>query len=355
MAINAGNSFRTRDKLNVGAQTFEIHRLELLENQRLAELAKLPFSLRILLENLLRCEDGRFVRPEDIQALARWRPGAPEREIAFMPARALLQDFTGVPAIVDLATMREAVRRMGGNPKRINPLFPAELVIDHSVQVDNFGNVNAFGLNAELEFQRNVERYAFLRWGQTAFQNFKVVPPDTGICHQVNLEYLARVVCAMPYGNRFEAYPDSVVGTDSHTTMVNALGVFGWGVGGIEAEAAMLGQPSSMLVPAVVGFKLHGKLPEGATATDLVLTVTEMLRKKGVVGKFVEFYGSGLSALPLADRATIANMAPEYGATMGFFPVDEETLKYLRLSGRPEHHVNLGEAYTKEQGLFRTD
>ena len=355
MAINAGNSFRTRDKLNVGAQSFEIHRLEFLEKQHVADLAKLPFSLRILLENLLRCEDGRFVHAEDIRALASWRPGAPEKEIAFMPARVLLQDFTGVPAIVDLATMREAVQRMGGNPKRINPLFPAELVIDHSVQVDNFGNVNAFGLNAELEFQRNVERYAFLRWGQTAFQNFKVVPPDTGICHQVNLEYLARVVCAMPYGNRFEAYPDSVVGTDSHTTMVNALGVFGWGVGGIEAEAAMLGQPSSMLIPEVVGFRLHGRLSEGATATDLVLTVTEMLRKKGVVGKFVEFYGSGLSTLSVPDRATIANMAPEYGATMGFFPVDKETLNYLQFTARSAEQVALVEAYCKEQMLFRTD
>ena len=355
MAINAGNSYRTRDKLNVGAQSFEIHRLEFLEKQGVADLAKLPFSLRILLENLLRCEDGRFVHAEDIRALGSWRPGAPEKEIAFMPARVLLQDFTGVPAIVDLATMREAVQRMGGNPKRINPLFPAELVIDHSVQVDNFGNVNAFGLNAELEFQRNVERYAFLRWGQTAFQNFKVVPPDTGICHQVNLEYLARVVCAMPYGNRFEAYPDSVVGTDSHTTMVNALGVFGWGVGGIEAEAAMLGQPSSMLIPEVVGFRLHGRLSEGATATDLVLTVTEMLRKKGVVGKFVEFYGSGLSTLSVPDRATIANMAPEYGATMGFFPVDKETLNYLQFTARSAEQVALVEAYCKEQMLFRTD
>jgi aconitate hydratase len=355
MAINAGNSFRTRDKLNVGAQSFEIHRLEFLEKQGVADLAKLPFSLRILLENLLRCEDGRFVHAEDIRALGNWRPGAPEKEIAFMPARVLLQDFTGVPAIVDLATMREAVQRMGGNPKRINPLFPAELVIDHSVQVDNFGNANAFGLNAELEFQRNVERYAFLRWGQTAFQNFKVVPPDTGICHQVNLEYLARVVCAMPYGNRFEAYPDSVVGTDSHTTMVNALGVFGWGVGGIEAEAAMLGQPSSMLIPEVVGFRLHGRLSEGATATDLVLTVTEMLRKKGVVGKFVEFYGSGLSTLSVPDRATIANMAPEYGATMGFFPVDKETLAYLQFTARSAEQVALVEAYCKEQMLFRTD
>src|SRR6267142_2472900 len=290
MAIPAGNSFGTRDKLNVGAQSFEIHRLEKLEKHGINTLAKLPFSLRILLENLLRCEDGRFVHAEDIRFLAGWIPNAAQKEIAFMPARVLLQDFTGVPAIVDLATMREAVQRMGGNPKRINPLFPAELVIDHSVQVDNFGNANAFGLNAELEFQRNIVRYAFLRWGQTAFQNFKVVPPDTGICHQVNLEYLARVVCAMPYGNRFEAYPDSVVGMDSHTTMVNALGVFGWGVGGIEAEAAMLGQPSSMLIPEVVGFRLKGRLPEGATATDLVLTVTEMLRKKGVVGKFVEVY-----------------------------------------------------------------
>jgi aconitate hydratase len=355
MAINAGNSFRTRDKLSVGAQTFDIHRLELLEKQGISGLEKLPFALRILLENLLRCEDGRFVHADDIRALAGWRPGAPEKEIAFMPARVLLQDFTGVPAIVDLATMREAVQRMGGNPKRINPLFPAELVIDHSVQVDNFGSAKAFGLNAELEFQRNVERYAFLRWGQTAFQNFKVVPPDTGICHQVNLEYLARVVCAMPYGSRVEAYPDSVVGTDSHTTMVNALGVFGWGVGGIEAEAAMLGQPSSMLIPEVVGFRLHGRLREGATATDLVLTVTEMLRKKGVVGKFVEFYGSGLSSLSVPDRATIANMAPEYGATMGFFPVDNETLAYLHFTARTQEHVALVEAYCKEQMLFRSD
>src|SRR5438128_1141175 len=314
MAINAGNSFRTRDKLNVGAQTFDIHRLEFLEKQGVADLAKLPFSLRILLENLVRCEDGRFVHAEDIRALAGWRPGAPEKEIAFMPARVLLQDFTGVPAIVDLATMREAVQRMGGNPKRINPLFPAELVIDHSVQVDSFGSVNAFGLNAELEFQRNVERYAFLRWGQKAFQNFKVVPPDTGICHQVNLEYLARVVCGVPTGSRMQAYPDSLV-----------------------------------------GFKLHGRLREGATATDLVLTVTEMLRKKGVVGKFVEFYGSGLSSLSVPDRATIANMAPEYGATMGFFPVDAETLAYLRFTARPTEQIALVEAYSKEQGLFRTD
>ncbi|MGA2429680.1 MAG: aconitate hydratase AcnA [Candidatus Acidiferrum sp.] len=355
MAISAGNSFKTRDTLNVGAQAFLIHRLEFLEKQGVSTLAKLPFSLRVLLENLLRFEDGRTVHPEDIRALAAWTPKAAQKEIAFMPARVLLQDFTGVPAVVDFATMREAMKRMGGNPKRINPLFPAELVIDHSVQVDSFGSASAFGLNAELEFQRNVERYAFLRWGQTAFQNFKVVPPDTGICHQVNLEYLARVVCAMPSGNKFEAYPDSVVGTDSHTTMVNALGVFGWGVGGIEAEAAMLGQPSSMLIPEVVGFRLHGKLSEGATATDLVLTVTEMLRKKGVVGKFVEFYGTGLSSLSVPDRATIANMAPEYGATMGFFPVDSETLAYLQFTGRTHEQIALVEAYCKEQFLFRTD
>ena len=355
MAMAAGNSFGTRDKLHVGAQTFDIHRLEFLEKKISCHLGKLPFSLRILLENLLRCEDGRFVRPDDIRALANWTPGAPEKEIAFMPARVLLQDFTGVPAVVDLATMREAIKRMGGNPRLINPLFPAELVIDHSVQVDSFGAANSFDLNAELEFQRNIERYAFLRWGQKAFQNFKVVPPDTGICHQVNLEYLARVVCAMPSGNRVEAYPDSVVGTDSHTTMVNALGVFGWGVGGIEAEAAMLGQPSSMLIPDVVGFRLHGKLREGATATDLVLTVTEMLRKKGVVGKFVEFCGTGLSSLSIPDRATIANMAPEYGATMGFFPVDAETLAYLQFTARSFEQIALVEAYCKEQMLFRTD
>ncbi|HKV26423.1 MAG TPA: aconitate hydratase AcnA [Candidatus Acidoferrum sp.] len=355
MAIAAGNSFGTRDKLNVGAQSFDIHRLEFLEKRISCQLANLPFSLRILLENLLRCEDGKFVRPDDIQALANRRPGGPEKEIAFMPARILLQDFTGVPAVVDLATMREAIQRMGGNPRLINPLFPAELVIDHSVQVDSFGKSNSFDLNAELEFQRNIERYAFLRWGQTAFQNFKVVPPDTGICHQVNLEYLARVVCAVPSGSRVEAYPDSVVGTDSHTTMVNALGVFGWGVGGIEAEAAMLGQPSSMLIPEVVGFRLHGRLREGATATDLVLTVTEMLRKKGVVGKFVEFCGTGLSSLSIPDRATIANMAPEYGATMGFFPVDSETLAYLQFTGRAAEKIALVEAYCKEQMLFRTD
>jgi aconitate hydratase len=355
MPISAANSFSTRDKLNVGAQVFEIQRLEKLEEQGLSHIEKLPFSLRILLENLLRFEDGRFVHADDIKSLAKWTPNGPEKEIAFMPARILLQDFTGVPAIVDLATMREAMHKMGGNPKRINPLFPAELVIDHSVQVDSFGDANSFGLNAELEFQRNVERYAFLRWGQTAFRNFKVVPPDTGICHQVNIEFLARVVCSMPNGNRLEAFPDSLVGTDSHTTMVNSLGVFGWGVGGIEAEAAMLGQPLSMLVPQVVGFKLHGRLKEGTTATDLVLTVTEILRKKGVVGKFVEFFGSGLTSLSVPDRATIANMAPEYGATMGFFPVDDETLAYLRFTARSGEQIALVEAYCKEQMLFRTD
>jgi aconitate hydratase len=355
MPISAANSFNTRDTLTVGAQAFEIQRLEKLEKQGLGPLSHLPFSLRILLENLLRFEDGRFVKADDIRALANWKPGAPQKETSFMPARVLLQDFTGVPAVVDLATMREAIEKLGGNPKRINPLFPAELVIDHSVQVDSFGNVNAFGMNAELEFQRNIERYQFLRWGQNAFRNFKVVPPDTGICHQVNIEYLARVVCVMPNGSRFDAYPDSLVGTDSHTTMVNALGVFGWGVGGIEAEAAMLGQPLSMLVPEVVGFKLHGRLREGTTATDLVLTVTEMLRKKGVVGKFVEFYGSGLSTLSVPDRATIANMAPEYGATMGFFPVDKETLAYLDFTGRKHEQIALVEAYCKEQLLFRSD
>jgi aconitate hydratase len=322
-------------------------------------VARLPFSLKVLLENLLRHEDERFVLADDVRALAGWDPsgaeGATEKEISFMPARVLLQDFTGVPAVVDLAAMREAMCTLGGDPKKINPLLPAELVIDHSVQVDKFGTTGAFAFNADLEMQRNIERYAFLRWGQKGFRNFKVVPPDTGICHQVNLEYLARVVFREKQDGAWIAFPDSLVGTDSHTTMVNGLGVFGWGVGGIEAEAAMLGQPLSMLIPAVIGFKLYGRLPEGATATDLVLTVTHMLRKKGVVGKFVEFYGTGLSSLTLPDRATIANMAPEYGATMGFFPVDAETVAYLRFTARSEEQVKLVEAYTKEQGLFRTD
>ncbi|MGA8676536.1 MAG: aconitase family protein, partial [Candidatus Acidiferrales bacterium] len=328
MSPQSKNTFGTRTKLHVGSEAFEIYHFAALERAGIGNVTRLPFSLKVLLENLLRHEDGRFVFDEDVRALAAWDPtsaqGASEKEISFMPARVLLQDFTGVPAVVDLAAMREAMRQLGGQPKKINPLLPAELVIDHSVQVDKFGVAGAFSFNADLEMQRNIERYAFLRWGQKGFQNFKVVPPDTGICHQVNLEYLARVVFSENQDGHAVAFPDSLVGTDSHTTMVNGLGVFGWGVGGIEAEAAMLGQPLSMLIPAVVGFKLHGRLPEGATATDLVLTVTQMLRKKGVVGKFVEFYGTGLSSLTLPDRATIANMAPEYGATMGFFPVDAE-------------------------------
>jgi aconitate hydratase len=357
MSPASKNSFGTRDTLTVDGKSYEIFRLSALEKKGVGNISRLPFSLLVLLENLLRQEDGRFVHPEDIQALAAWDPkAASQKEISFMPARVLLQDFTGVPAVVDFAAMREAMRSLGGDPKKVNPLLPAELVIDHSVQVDKFGSDMAFDFNAQLEFQRNVERYAFLRWGQQALNNFKVVPPDTGICHQVNLEYLARVVFDAPTSDgKTTAFPDSLVGTDSHTTMVNGLGVFGWGVGGIEAEAAMLGQPLSMLIPEVVGFKLHGRLPEGTTATDLVLVVTEMLRKKGVVGKFVEFYGTGLSSLSLPDRATIANMAPEYGATMGFFPVDAETLAYLRFTGRTEARVRLVEEYTKAQGIFRTD
>jgi len=344
--------FGSQSSLRVGDREYTIFRLDAVARTH-PRVAQLPFSLKILLENLLRCQDGLTVRPEDIEALANWdAKSQPSKEIAFMPARVLLQDFTGVPAVVDLAAMRDAMKKMGGDPKRINPLLPAELVIDHSVQVDDFGSTLAFRTNADLEFERNRERYAFLRWGQKAFRNFKVVPPDTGIVHQVNLEYLARVVFVNEETKT--AYPDTLVGTDSHTTMINGLGVLGWGVGGIEAEAAMLGQPLSMLIPEVIGFKLTGQLREGATATDLVLTVTEMLRKKGVVGKFVEFYGPGLASLPLADRATIANMAPEYGATCGIFPVDAETLKYLRFSGRPETLVQLVEAYTKEQGLFHT-
>jgi aconitate hydratase len=356
MAPASKNSFGTRNTLQVDGKSYEIFSLSALEKKGVGHISKLPFSLRVLLENLLRQEDGRFVHPGDTEALAGWDPkAATQQEISFMPARVLLQDFTGVPAVVDFAAMREAIRTLGGDPKKVNPLLPAELVIDHSVQVDKFGSDMAFAFNAELEFQRNVERYAFLRWGQDALNNFKVVPPDTGICHQVNLEYLARVVVDAPEDGKTLAFPDSLVGTDSHTTMVNGLGVFGWGVGGIEAEAAMLGQPLSMLIPEVVGFKLHGRLPEGTTATDLVLIVTEMLRKKGVVGKFVEFYGTGLSSLSLPDRATIANMAPEYGATMGFFPVDTETLSYLRFTGRNETRVRLVEEYTKAQGIFRTD
>jgi aconitate hydratase len=325
--------------------------------ERGIDVARLPFSLKILLENLLRFEDGVTVTADDIAGLAAWNPKAePDREIAFRPSRVLLQDFTGVPAIVDLAAMRDAMKRLGGDPRKINPLQPVELVIDHSVQVDEAGTASAFAANAELEFARNRERYAFLRWGQNAFDNFRVVPPDTGIVHQVNLEYLARVVfhSEAKNGTPAVAYPDTLVGTDSHTTMINGLGVLGWGVGGIEAEAAMLGQPVSMLVPQVVGFKLVGALPEGATATDLVLTITQMLRKKGVVGKFVEYYGTGLAGLPLADRATIANMAPEYGATCGLFPIDAETIRYLKLSGRPASLIQLVEAYAKAQGMFHT-
>jgi len=351
------DSFGSRSTLKVGDREVRLARLDALE-KRGWNVSRLPYALRILLENLLRREDGAMVSAGDVEALATWDPkAAPSREIAFMPARVLLQDFTGVPAVVDLAAMRDAMARMGGDPKRINPLQPVELVIDHSVQVDEYGSAAAFLINAGKEFERNRERYAFLRWGQKAFNNFDVVPPDTGIVHQVNLEYLARVVMlaedadveGVPY-----AYPDTLVGTDSHTTMVNGLGVLGWGVGGIEAEAAMLGQPVSMLIPQVVGFRLAGQLPEGATATDLVLTVTEMLRKKGVVGKFVEFFGPGLATLPLADRATIANMAPEYGATCGIFPVDQVSLDYLTFTGRPAAQVALVEAYMKTQGLFHT-
>src|SRR5229473_2318164 len=324
------NSFNACSTLKVGTKEYEIYRLDALDKQGIST-AHLPFSLRILLENLLRTEDGRNVTQQEVRALAAWnRNSKPEKEIAFTPSRVLLQDFTGVPAVVDLAAMRDAMKRLGGDPTLINPLQPAELVIDHSVQVDEFGTAGAFDLNALLEFQRNKERYAFLRWGQTGFCNLAIVPPDTGIVHQVNLEYLARVVFVHEEGGKRTAYPDTLVGTDSHTTMINGLGVLGWGVGGIEAEAAMLGQPVSMLIPQVVGFKLAGELREGATATDLVLTVTEQLRKKKVVGKFVEFFGAGLAALSLADRATIANMAPEYGATCGIFPVDAETLQYLQ-------------------------
>ena len=348
------DTFHASGELKSGNKTVRYFRLNALESTG-AKLERLPYSLRILLENLLRREDGVTVTADDIRFLAKWDAKAePSREIAFMPARVLMQDFTGVPAVVDLAAMRDAMKKLGGNAEKINPLVPAELVIDHSVQVDEYGSPKAYDLNAALEFQRNRERYAFLKWGQTAFRNFSAVPPGMGICHQVNLEYLARVVFTKDENGTTMAYPDTLVGTDSHTTMINGLGVLGWGVGGIEAEAAMLGQPVSMLVPQVVGFKLTGKLREGATATDLVLTVTEMLRKFGVVGKFVEFYGPGISELPLADRATIANMAPEYGATCGIFPVDAETLNYLRLTGRSEEHIALTEAYCKAQGLFHT-
>ena len=345
------NSFGAKSTLEVGDKSYEIYRLDAVPGS-----ARLPFSTKILLENLLRNEDDITVTKADIEALGNWDPKAePVDEIQYRPARVLMQDFTGVPAVVDLAAMRDAMEALGGNPDKINPLQPAELVIDHSVQVDNFGIPDAAKLNAEKEFERNMERYQFLKWGQQAFDNFKVVPPDTGIVHQVNVEYLARVVFSQDKDGVTQAYPDTVVGTDSHTTMVNGVAVLGWGVGGIEAEAAMLGQPISMLVPKVVGMKLTGQLPEGSTATDLVLTIVEKLREHGVVGKFVEFYGEGLSNLPMGDRTTIANMGPEYGATCGLFPVDEETLRYMRLTGRPESQVNLTEAYAKTQGMWRND
>jgi len=349
------NSFNSRSSLKIGSKEYEIYRLDALDNAGIST-KHLPFSLRILLENLLRTEDGRNVTKEEIRALAKWNSKSkPDKEIAFTPSRVLLQDFTGVPCVVDLAAMRDAMKQLGGDPGLINPLQPVELVIDHSVQVDEFGTANALDMNALLEFQRNKERYSFLRWGQTGFRNLAIVPPDTGIVHQVNLEYLARVVFVHEGPGKRSAYPDTLVGTDSHTTMVNGLGVLGWGVGGIEAEAAMLGQPVSMLIPLVVGVKLTGRLREGATATDLVLTITEMLRKHGVVGKFVEYFGPGLKDLPLADRATIANMSPEYGATCGIFPIDKETLKYLKLTGRSEELITLVEAYAREQGLFHDE
>jgi aconitate hydratase len=350
------NSLNCLAQIRVEGQTYAFYSLAALERQGFPGVARLPYSLKILLENLLRHEDGAFVKRDDILALANWDPRSTEdHEINFHPARVLLQDFTGVPAVADLAAMRDAVKRMGGDPGRINPLLPAELVIDHSVQVDKYGTPDAFQQNADLEYQRNRERYLFLRWAQKAFRNFTVVPPETGIVHQVNLETLARVVFSAPAnGGRPVLYPDSLVGTDSHTTMVNGIGVVGWGVGGIEAEACMLGQPISMLIPPVVGFRLKGRPSEGVTATDVVLTITEMLRKKGVVGKFVEYFGAGLDNLPAADRSTISNMSPEYGATIGIFPVDDQTLSYLRLTGRSEQQVKAVEAYCKEQGLFRT-
>ena len=351
--MRSADSFGTRTTLSTGAGAVTIFSLIALEKRGFPGIARLPFSLKILLENLLRQEDGRFVKQADIEALAKWDvKSTAAREISFMPARVLLQDFTGVPCVVDLAAMRDGIVRLGGDPNKVNPLQPVELVIDHSVQVDYFGQQNAFELNAELEFSRNKERYAFLRWGQSAFRNFRVVPPDTGIVHQVNLEYLARVVMTADSVDGTLAFPDTLVGTDSHTTMVNGLGVVGWGVGGIEAEAAMLGQPSSMLIPPVLGVKLNGRLPEGTTATDLVLTVTERLRKHGVVGKFVEFYGPGLEHLTLADRATLGNMCPEYGATIAIFPIDAMTIDYLKLSGRDGAQIDLVETYARAQGLY---
>ena len=347
----ATNSFGARATLKSGGKSWTIHKLEALERRGFA-LSKIPFSIRVMLENVLRREDGVNVTAEQVETLAKWDGKPSQREISFRPARVLLQDFTGVPVVADLAVMRDAIKRLGGDPAKINPLQPVDLVIDHSVQVDAYGSADAFAINARMEFERNRERYLFLRWGQGAFDDFRVVPPDTGIVHQVNLEYLAPVVFGSRDGS---AYPDTVLGTDSHTTMINGLGVVGWGVGGIEAEAAMLGRSIPMLIPEVIGFRLHGSMRPGSTATDLVLTVTQMLRKKGVVGKFVEYFGPGLGTLPVADRATLGNMSPEYGATIGFFPVDDQTLKYLRMSGRSEEQVALVEAYCKEQGLFRTE
>src|SRR5690349_8655723 len=352
--MSAINSFGSKATITVGTRAYEIYRLDALIKAGVGDVATLPYSLRILLENLLRYEDGKTVTKADIAAVAGWDPAhRKDYELQLRPARVLMQDFTGVPAVCDLAAMRDAFVKLGLPGAAINPLKPADLVIDHSVQVDVYGSPIAFGKNVDLEYQRNHERYLFLRWGQQAFANMRVVPPGTGICHQVNLEYLARVVWTEDLDGRTIAFPDSLVGTDSHTTMVNGLGVMGWGVGGIEAEAVMLGQPMAMLIPEVVGFELTGKLPDGATATDLVLTVTEMLRKKGVVDKFVEFWGDGVGSLSLPDRATIANMAPEYGATMGFFPVDDETIAYLKFTGRSDDQVALVERYCKENKLWR--
>jgi len=350
------NAFGARAWFDTGSGRAAVYRLDRLEKAGLGSVSRLPFSIKVLLEAVLRHCDGDLVTEEDVAALAGWKAEKPvAREVPFKPARVILQDFTGVPAVVDLAAMRSAMKRLGGDPDRINPAVPVDLVIDHSVQVDVFGSLVALQRNADIEFERNRERYEFLRWGQRAFDNFRVVPPATGIVHQVNLEFLAKGVLEREEGDERVAFPDTLVGTDSHTTMINGLGVLGWGVGGIEAEAVMLGQPLYFLTPQVVGFKLHGSLKEGVTATDLVLTVTEMLRKKGVVDKFVEFYGTGLAEMSLADRATVANMAPEYGATMGFFPVDAETLRYLRATGRTEAEVERVERYCKEQGLFRTE
>ena len=351
------DSFKCRRELSVGAKSYVYYSLVEAQKNGLPDISTLPVTLKVLLENLLRKEDGWAVKKEDILAVARWQTnkGQVEHEIGFTPARVLMQDFTGVPAVVDLAAMRDAALALGADPKKVNPLVPVDLVIDHSVMVDSFARADSFRRNVALEYQRNGERYQFLRWGSAAFDNFRVVPPGTGICHQVNLEYLAQTVWTAEEDGKTLAYPDTLVGTDSHTTMVNGLAVLGWGVGGIEAEAAMLGQPISMLIPEVIGFRLEGKLPAGATATDLVLMVTQMLRKKGVVGKFVEFFGPGLDAMPLEDRATIANMAPEYGATCGFFPVDPATLAYLRASGRPADRLALVEAYCKAQSMWRPD